>query len=133
MRFTSLAVCGGEGEEVGDGRKRRAETGPRGGGGSGDGGREQRSCAAEFNCDSSSVGDPIRRRGIKQMKIGSPHSSQAALHGAAPEATRGEMVRPERKASSGVRGEEGGGVAVVVVVVVKGWRRLLLRQTDGVD
>lgn len=67
------------------------------------------------------------------MKIGSPHSSQAALHGAAPEATRGEMVRPERKASSGVRGEEGGGVAVVVVVVVKGWRRLLLRQTDGVD
>lgn len=107
MRFTSLAVCGGEGEEVGEGRKRRAETGPRGGGGGGNG-REQRSCAAEFNCDSSSVGDAIRRRGIKQMKIGPPHSSQAAPRGAAPGATRGEMVGPERKASSRVVGEERG-------------------------
>lgn len=132
MRFTSLAVCGGEGEEVGEGRKRRAETGPRGGGGSGGGGREQRSCAAEFNCDSSSVGDAIRRRGIKQIKIGPSHSSQAAPHGAAPGATRGEMVGPERKASSRVVGEEGDG-GVAAVVVVKGWRRLLLRQTDGAD
>lgn len=97
-------MCGGEGEEVGEGRKRRAETGPRGGGGSGGGSREQRSCAAEFNCDSSSVGDAIRRRGIKPMKIGPPHSSQAA-----PGATRGEMVRPERKASSRVVGKGGGG------------------------
>lgn len=125
-------MCGGEGEEVGEGRKRRAETGPRGG--SGGGGREQRSCAAEFNCDSSSVGDAIRRRGIKQMKIGPPHSSQAAPRGAAPGATRGEMVGPERKASSRVVGEEGvWGVVAAVVVVVKGWRRLLLRQTDGAD
>lgn len=48
------------------------QTGPRGGG------RKQHSCAAEFNCDSSSIGDAIRLRGIKQMKIGPLHSPQAA-------------------------------------------------------
>lgn len=55
----------------------------------------QRSCAAEFDCDSTSEGDAIRLRGIKQMKIGPLRSAQAAprpRRGAAPRATRGRWL-----------------------------------------